>query len=245
MTPFRRVTIVVPARNEAAGIASTLAALPVQTLQAAGYETDVVVLDGHSTDATADIARQWGAVVVADRGRGKGSAVRDARAQLRGEFVIMLDADGTYAADAIPRVVDMLAHGDADLVMGDRVPLRGSMTRLHRAGNALLSLGASILFGQRVRDVCTGLWGFRRDALRMLPLRRCGFELEAQLFALSARLRLRIRHALVDYLPRAGLSKLTLLDGLRIGWCLLWSRFARVRATGAPTRFAAAPGPSR
>lgn len=220
------VTIVVPAKDEEAAIGDTLRSLPLATLQALGYQTEVIVLDGHSRDGTTTIARSWGAAVMPDRGHGKGSALREARSSFRGQFVVMLDADGTYAPDAIPRVLDLLSSGNADVVMGDRELLDGSMTAAHRAGNAALSLGATLLYGRRVRDLCTGLWGFRSDALRLLPLKSNGFELESELFALSARLRLRIRHTPVDYLPRTGSSKITASDGLRIGWCLVRNRFA-------------------
>lgn len=224
------VTIVVPAKDEAGGIGDTLRSLPRATLHTAGFETEVIVLDGHSHDDTIAIAKSWGAEVRPDIGYGKGSAVRGARSAFRGDYVIMLDADGTYAPDAIPRVVDLLANGSADVVMGDRMPLDGSMSAVHRVGNTLLSLGATMLYGRRVRDLCTGLWGFRTDALRDLPLRSTGFDLESELFALSSRLHLRIRHTAVDYLPRTGPSKLTTSDGLRIGWCLVRNRFATLKA---------------
>ena len=230
------VTIVVPAKDEAAAIAATLHALPLGTLRAAGFETEVVVLDGHSHDATVAIAGSCGATVLADRGHGKGSALRDARPAFRGDFIVMLDADGTYAADAIPRVVELLAIGEADVVMGDRRPLHGAMSAVHRAGNAALSLGATLLYGRRVADLCTGLWGFRAAALMLLPLRSKGFELESELFALSSRLHLRIRHTPVDYLPRRGESKLTAGDGLRIGWCLVRNRFVPVHVRGPAAR---------
>lgn len=223
------VTIVLPAKDEAGAIAATLRSLPHAKLRAAGYRTEVIVLDGQSTDDTERIARECGATVVRDRGHGKGCALREARARFHGDFVVMLDADGTYSPDAIPRVIALLARGDADIVMGDRRILPGSMTRVHRVGNALLSLGASTLYGKRVADLCTGLWGFRVDALRRLPLRANGFELEAELFALSARLGLRIRHTPVDYLPRTGTSKLAAGDALGIGWCLVRNRFARLQ----------------
>jgi dolichol-phosphate mannosyltransferase len=223
------VTFLVPARNEEHGIGATLRSLPRGTLHSTGFRTEIIVLDGHSTDATRRIAASHGATVVPDRGHGKGSALREARTNLTGDFVIMLDADGTYAPDAIPRVLSLLASGQADVVMGNRFALDGSMSGLHRAGNAMLSLGAAALYGRRVPDLCTGLWGFRTNALRLLPLRADGFELESELFALSSRLGLRIRHTPVDYLPRMGSSKLGARDGLRIGWCLLRNRFASLR----------------
>ncbi|HUR63718.1 MAG TPA: glycosyltransferase family 2 protein [Candidatus Thermoplasmatota archaeon] len=225
MSGRRLVTIVVPAKDEEAAIGATLDSLPVDTLRMVGYEAEVIVLDGNSTDATVEIARAWGAVVVQDRGRGKGAAVRDARHALRGEFTVMMDADGTYAADAIPRVLDPLARDEADIVMGHRRKQPGAMTGVHRFGNTMLSLGATVLYGRRCPDLCTGLWGFRTEALRALPMQSQGFELEAELFSLAARLRFRVSHTPVDYLPRHGLSKLTALDGLRIGWCLVRSRF--------------------
>jgi dolichol-phosphate hexosyltransferase len=232
-----RVTIILPAKNEEAAIGHTLRALPLATLRTMGFEADVLVLDGQSTDRTAAIARQWGATVVTDRERGKGNALRNARDLLTGDYLVMLDADGTYAADAIPRVVSRLAFGKADVVMGRRVPQAGSMSRVHEAGNSLLSVGATVLYGRACPDLCTGLWGFRAEAFHQLHLRAKGFELEAELFALSSRLGLRIEQVRTDYLPRHGRPKLSGgPDGLRIGWWLVRSRFRSSRpAPGRPS----------
>lgn len=230
------VTIVVPAKDEEEAIGATLRSLPIATLQAAGHDVEVVVLDGRSTDRTAEIARAWGAVVVTDSEPGKGSALRNARAHLRGDYIIMLDGDGTYAPDAIPRVLDLLSWGDADIVMGCRRTQTGSMTGVHRVGNVLLSFGASVLYARRCPDLCTGMWGFRAHALHALPLRSRGFELEAEIFACASRLRLKIGYAPVDYLPRRGRTKLSTGDGLRIGWCLVESRFRSFARPPVPTR---------
>ncbi len=231
------VTIVVPAKNEESGIGSMLLSLPLAALHASGFTTEVIVLDGHSRDATRTIARRCGALVLPDNGHGKSAAFREARSAFHGDYVVMLDADGTYSPDAIPRVVALLASGGADVVMGDRIAHDGAMTAFHRAGNAMLSLGATLLYGTRVRDLCTGLWGFRSDALRRMPLKSEGFALESELFALSARMHLRIRHTSVDYLPRTGESKITTGDGFRIGWCLVRNRFVPLtqKARPAPT----------
>lgn len=236
------MSIVVPAKDEEAAIGHTLSSLPVETLRTVGYDAEVVVLDGNSSDATVEIARSHGATVVRDRGQGKGAAVRDARHALRGEFTVMMDADGTYAPDAIPRVLDPLARDEADVVMGHRLKQPGAMTGVHRFGNSMLSLGATVLYGRRCPDLCTGLWGFRTDALRALPMQSQGFELEAELFSLASRMRFRIAHTPVDYLPRKGSSKLTTRDGLRIGWYLVRSRFQDLPAPPEPTPIPAEPG---
>jgi dolichol-phosphate mannosyltransferase len=232
-----RVTIVLPAKNEEAAIGRTLRALPLATLKAQGFDAEVFVLDGNSSDATARIASTWGATVVTDRRPGKGRALRHARDLFRGDYVVMLDADGTYAADTIPRVVARLAFGNADVVMGRRVLQAGSMSRIHEYGNSLLSVGASMLYARACPDLCTGLWGFRAEALARLPLKSKGFELEAELFAMSSRLGLRIQQVRTDYLPRAGRAKLSGgPDGLRIGWYLVRSRFRPARPARSRVR---------
>lgn len=227
------LTIVVPARNEQAAIGATLRALPLQTLRAAGLDAEVIVLDGNSSDATAAIARAAGATVIPDRSTdGKGTAVRDARPLFRGEYIVMLDADGTYPPDTIPGLLVPLLVGEADIAMGVRIPTKGAMTPSHKVGNAALSFVASALYGRRCRDLCTGLWAFRADALRSLPLRSKRFGLEAELFALACRRGLRISEVPIDYLPRRGEGSKPKLrfgpDGTRILLRLLKARVARL-----------------
>lgn len=244
LDPRPLVTIVLPAKDEERGIGGLLEALPLDTLHAMGFRTEVIVLDGNSKDETAIIARAAGATVIPDREPGKGAAFRHARTHMRGEYVVMLDADGTYASDAIPRVVARLAWGTADVVMGHRMVQPGAMPHLNRIGNKLLSAAASTLFLRRSRDVCTGLWGFRTAALQALPLRSRGFGLEAELFGFCARLRLGIAHLRVDYLPRHGPTKLnSTRDGARIARRLLVTRFCRLRGARVAPSPLALPAP--
>jgi dolichol-phosphate hexosyltransferase len=236
-SPRGRVTLVLPAKNEQAAIGRTLRALPLPTLRALGLETEVFVLDGHSVDATAQISRRWGATVVTDRRPGKGHALRDALDQFRGDYVVMLDADGTYAPDAIPRILGPLLRNEADVVLGHRRRLPGSMTSFHFLGNKALSLFATVLYGQTCRDVCTGMWGFRREALEAMPLRSQRFGLEAELFSLASRLELRLVHVRCDYLPRRGPNNLSFgRDGLRIVRRLMRSRLVPLPRAGATAR---------
>lgn len=235
------LTIAVPAKDEAETLGGTLEALPIETLETLGLEVEVCVLDGDSSDRTPEIARDWGATVVPDDGQGKAIALREAREEMAGDLVVMLDADGTYAADAIPRVLRPLRRGEADVVMGRRHPRPGAMKPTHRVGNALLSLEASVLYAKPCPDVCTGLWGFRGELLRKLPLQSTGFELEAELFALATRMGIDIERVPVDYLPRDGETKLEgRRDGWRIAWWLVRSRFTPIPETRSTPRPAAA-----
>ncbi|MGQ0535377.1 MAG: glycosyltransferase family 2 protein [Methanobacteriota archaeon] len=242
--PTGLVTIVLPAKDEEAAIGKTIRALPIRTLSAMGLSTELVVLDGRSRDATAAIAREAGAHVIVDREPGKTSAMRNARDAFRGDYVVMLDADGSYATDAIPRALGPLLRGEADVVMGDRVPLPGAMTPSHKFGNAVLSLTATVLYVRPCPDVCTGLWAFRREALRKIPLHGHGFGLEAELFSLATRLSLRIAHVPVDYLPREGTPKLAGHDGFRIAGRLVVSRLRPLAAASGGANARRRPVPA-
>lgn len=218
----RTLTIVIPAKDEEEGIAQSIRSIPLRTLAAMGVDTDLLVVDGRSTDGTREIARALGATVIEDPGEGKGSALRAAIPHIMSDYVVMVDADGTYATDAIASVVGSLLHDQADVVMGRRTAALGAMSWLHQLGNGALTIAATWLMQRPCLDLCTGLWGFRRDTLATLPIEATRFELEADLFAVSVQQRLRIHSIDVDYLPRHGGSKLsTFSDGWRIGHCLL------------------------
>lgn len=236
------VSILVPAKDEEAAIASTLQSLPIETLRLSGFEVEIIILDGKSRDATRDLAYEFGgATVVFEKGSGKGHAIKDARAFIHGDYVVMLDGDGSYPPDALPRILAPLVWNEAEVVMGRRNPQPGAMSLLHRLGNLVLSLCARGLYHQPCPDLCTGMWGFKTEAFESLPLQNCGFELEAELFSLSSRLGHRIKHVPIDYLPRKGMSKITMKDGVSIIFWLLQRRLQPVQRRVAPPRPTSSP----
>lgn len=224
------VTILLPAKNEEDGIEATFAELPVARLIDLGYPVDILVADGRSRDRTRDVAVRNGARVVQQLGTGKGRAVRAALLHAKGEYVVMLDADATYPARAIPAFVATLDEG-YDVVMGSRFRghiERGAMKAVNRFGNRSLSALATTLYGRRCTDVCTGMWAFRRETMRTLDLTSTHFEIEAEMFARAARGGLRIAELPICYSRREGVTKLgSVADGLRIGVALLEHRFDR------------------
>lgn len=223
------ITILLPAKNEESGIETTFASLPLQRLAELGYPCEILVADGRSHDRTREVARRFGARVVQQLGTGKGRAVRGALQLAKGDHVVMLDADATYPAHAIPAFVAMLEEG-YDVVMGSRflgLIDDHAMKRVNRLGNRALSLMASALYGKRCTDVCTGMWAFRRDVVAGLGLTSTHFEIEAELFARAARARLRIVELPIQYGQREGATKLgSVRDGLRIGAALVRYRLA-------------------
>jgi hypothetical protein len=136
----------------------------------------------------------------------------------QGEYIVMLDADGSYDLGAIAPMVAALRAG-ADLVMGNRFRGRlapGSMPWLNQhVGSPLLSWLINLFFGTSVGDVHCGMRAFTRDAYHRMALKTTGMEFASEMVARAARIKLKIAEVPVDYHPRAGESK---LRRYRDGW---------------------------
>ena len=205
------VSIILPALNEELTIGRVIDEIPKEALQKLGYRVEVVVVDNNSNDGTARVAKERGAKVIVEPVRGKGKAIRKGFESVRGDFVFMLDADYTYPATYIPQMLGVL-QGGYDVVIGSRLKgklSQGAMSNMNLVGNRLLALVASLLYGKKISDLCTGYWGFTRKAVKNLDLDAKGFEIEAAIFASLARKGYRIVEVPVQYRRRATPSKLS------------------------------------
>jgi hypothetical protein len=164
-----RVSVIVPARNEAGNIADIFARMPRM-----GRETELVFVEGHSTDDTADrIAAEmkahpeWKCQLVRQSGKGKGDAVRQGFAAATGDVLMILDADLTVPPEDLERFYNALVSGKGDFINGVRLvyPMeRRAMRFLNLLGNKFFSLAFSWLLGQSIKDSLCGtkvLW--KRD----------------------------------------------------------------------------------
>jgi dolichol-phosphate mannosyltransferase len=199
-------------------------------LQKLGYSIEIVVVDSNSTDGTGRAAEEKGVKVIVEPVKGKGRAVRAAFKSVSGNFIFMLDADYTYPATYILRMLEVLQEGH-DVVIGSRLRgqmREGAMSRMNLLGNRFLSFMASILYGTRISDLCTGCWGFTRRVIEDIKLDAKGFELEANMFAEIVKKGYSIAEVPISYRRRRTPPKLdSLKDGLKIGWTLLTMRFRR------------------
>src|SRR3989344_8441272 len=108
------ISIVIPAKNEEKTIGEIVEAV-------APYGDEILVVDGHSTDKTRDIASSKGAKVILDNNKGKGDAIRTAISQAANGIIIFFDADGSHEAKDIPLVIEPIMRGRADMVIGSRI----------------------------------------------------------------------------------------------------------------------------
>jgi glycosyltransferase involved in cell wall biosynthesis len=165
------VSIIIPARDEAATIGAIVA-----RARAAVADAEILVVDDGSTDETAAVARAQGATVARHPySRGNGAAVKTGARQARGEVLVFLDGDGQHDPADIPRLLEQIAAGH-DLVVGARdAAAQSSVWRL--AANWVYNHLASWIIGQRVRDLTSGFRAARAPAFReFLDLYPNGFS---------------------------------------------------------------------
>ncbi len=219
-----RIAIVLPAFNEAQTIAATM-----QAFHAARPDAFLLVIDNHSSDATGDIARRClaqlgarGAVVTEPR-PGKGHAVRAGFRAVDADVIVLCDADSTYPADAIDRLVAPIEDGSADMVVGDRHALghyaAQNRRAMHGFGNRLVVTLINRLFGARLNDILSGYRAFSRGFVDNFPVLSTGFEIETEMTLHALDKRFRIVEVPVAYAerPAGSQSKLsTLRDGSRV-----------------------------
>lgn len=224
----RRVSIVLPALNEADTVGRMIDEIPKKELERDGPSVHTVVVDNNSTDGTKDVARRRGAQVILEPNRGKGRAVRAALGSLDADFVFMLDADYTYPATYVLAMLELLKDR-GDVVRGSRLKGHieaGAMSRLNLVGSHLLVFMTRTLYGVQVSDRCTGLWGFRREVVEATKLDCAGFELEANIFAEVTERRYRVAEIPIRYRQRPTARRhRSARIGLGIGRTLISRRF--------------------
>jgi glycosyltransferase involved in cell wall biosynthesis len=220
-----RVSFLVPAHNEAATIGEVL-----DRIASLGLDAQVVVVDDGSTDDTAAIAEAKGATVVRQANAGKGAAIRAAIARMDGEIAVIQDADMEYDPVEVPRLIEPIERGVADVVYGSRLRGGGAQRAYlfwHLVGNRFLSLLTGVLYNTTLSDMETGYKAFRADVLRSLELREDGFGIEPELTGQICKRGLRVYELPISYYGRtyAEGKQITWRDGLRAIWVLLRVRF--------------------
>jgi glycosyltransferase involved in cell wall biosynthesis len=201
------VTIILPAYNEATALPTVLADVTAIVSAAPAGQYEVIVVDDGSTDGSVTIARSYPVRVIRHRSnRGKGAAIRTGIARATGELIVVMDADATYPAQAIPRMVELLAQ--CDLVRCNRPRRTEAMPLVNQIGNRLFDSLLALSHGLDGSDHLSGLYALRREALLKMRLEAEGFDIEAEI-GIKARVRgLRVITFPIEYNERLGAKKL-------------------------------------
>lgn len=221
-----RVSVVIPTLNEAANLPHVFARLPMDLI------SEVLVVDGHSTDDTRAVAcaLHQETRIIMQSGAGKGNALACGFAAARGDIIVMLDADGSTDPAEIPQFLDEL-HAGADFAKGSRFMDGASshdITPLRAIGNRALNGAVNTLYGTRYTDLCYGYNAFWRDVLTTINVDCAGFEVETLINVRIAKAGLRVAEVpSVEQERRHGVSKLhPVRDGLRVLRTIVRERIA-------------------
>ena len=184
--------------------------------------SNILVIDGHSRDRTAEIAKDHGAGIVFQDGKGKGDAIAKAIECIhpKSHFVVLTDADYTYPAEYLPKMIQILKHNpQVGMVCGNRFNGQVDNKALHTQfyfGNLLLALAHNLLNGVELKDPLTGLRVIRAEILRNWKVKSKGFDIEVELNHQVNKKGFTTVEVPIRYRPRIGEKKLKISDGAAI-----------------------------
>ncbi|NJE62093.1 S-layer glycoprotein N-glycosyltransferase AglJ [Thermococcus sp. 21S7] len=208
------VTILIPTKNEEDGIGEV-----IDGFKELGYK-NIFVIDGHSTDRTREIAKEKGATVVVQSGKGKGQAVAEAFNLIDTDVIVMIDGDGTYDPKDIEKLLQPIERGIAEHVIGNRLENYedGAFTRLNLVGNKIFNALFRFMYGVKVHDLLTGYRALTKELYKSVELEKHGFEIETELTVETIAKGFRIAEVPISYRRRKGEANLhPIKDGWRIG----------------------------
>lgn len=214
---YSNVAVIIPCYNEAAAVAKVVKDF-IHELPGAR----IYVFDNNSSDGTAEIAKNAGAIVRHVAAKGKGNVVRRMFADVEAEVYIMVDGDATYDAASAPAMLEKLLSENLDMVVGCRHEEtldNNNYRRGHRLGNKLLTGSVQKIFGGQFTDMLSGYRAFSRRFAKSFTAESHGFETETELTVHALELRLPHGEVSTPYSerPEGSESKLsTYRDGIRI-----------------------------
>lgn len=212
-----KIAVLIPCYNEAKTIRKVVHDF-LDVLPADGI---VYVYDNNSTDDTARIAADAGAVVCREPQQGKGNVVRRMFREINAECYILVDGDDTYPAEYAPAMIQEILSG-ADMVVGDRLSstyYEENKRPFHNFGNNLVKNGINILFNSEIQDIMTGYRAFSYEFVKTFPILSKGFEIETEMTIHAVDKNMLVRNIVIDYRdrPEGSVSKLnTYADGAKV-----------------------------
>ena len=221
-----KVTAVIPAKNEEEGIEKIIK-------NVSRFVDEVLVVDGHSKDKTRQIAKEYGAKVVLDGGKGKGDGIRTGIRKAKGDIIVFIDADGSHNPKDIPKLIKPIKNGEADLVVASRAKGGSDEVRLdldglfRQIGSEIAAILVNFRWRANLTDIQNGFRAIRRKTALALKLESDGFEIEEEMIMKCLKRGVRIMEvAGHEYQRKWGVSKLPTIQAWRFALRLFKELFS-------------------
>lgn len=208
--PRRTVSVIIPTLNEQVGIEKTLKSIQLSAIkEMTGYDVELIVIDGQSTDLTREIASRLGARVIIERRKGYGRACKTGFEAATGEILITIDADNTYPTDCIPGYLHELQRGGLDFITINRFPLMeaGAMSLTRRIGNKILTFTLKLLYSVDIKDSQSGMWIMKGEFISQIRLFSDEMSLSEEIKIIAFKF-FRAKELVGRYSARSGSAKL-------------------------------------
>jgi dolichol-phosphate hexosyltransferase len=215
--PMQPVNVFIAALNEEEGVGATISELSENI-----YAKRILVIDGHSNDRTVEVAKDHGAEIFFQDGKGKGDALTKAVQCMDSdvEYVVITDADFTYPAEYVPEMIQILENNPGvGMVCGNRFSeqTRGrAFQGRFTFGNKLLAIAHNFFNGISLQDPLTGLRVLRADILRKWDIKSKGFDIEVELNHQVGKQGFETIEVPIEYRERLGEKKLKMKHGATI-----------------------------
>lgn len=212
-----KIAVLIPCYNEAQTISKV-----VRDAKAALPEAAIYVYDNNSSDGTAQLAREAGAIVRYEYQQGKGNVIRRMFREIDAKCYLMIDGDDTYPLDCAREMVNAVLERNADMVVGDRLSstyFTENKRPFHNFGNSLMRVGINSLFRSNIKDIMTGYRAFSYGFVKTFPVFSKGFEIETEMTIHAVNYHMQVENVVVEYRdrPEGSESKLnTFRDGMRV-----------------------------
>lgn len=212
-----KIAVLIPCFNEEKTIKKV-----VNDVKSALPEAVVYVYDNNSTDRTAELAVEAGAVLRHEYRQGKGNVIRRMFREIDAQCYLMIDGDDTYPLDCAKELVDKVLNYNADMVVGDRLSstyFTENKRPFHNFGNTLMRTSINSLFHTDIKDIMTGYRAFSYEFVKTFPVVSSGFEIETEMTIHAVNYNLQVENVVVQYRdrPEGSESKLnTFRDGMRV-----------------------------
>ena len=162
--------MILPTLNEEKGVGKTIDSIKTDSFKKNNWNLEIIIVDGDSKDKTREIAKSKGAKIIIEKRKGYGRAYKTGISKATGDIIVTGDADATYPFDRIHLYIQELIDENLDFITTDRFSelKHGSMSIKHYFGNLILALALKVLFLINLRDSQSGMWIFRKEALKKI-----------------------------------------------------------------------------